>query len=116
MIRTISKIAIASSLACAALSAPVWAATPEDCQRAVDEVSVSGRANYDTALEAQMTKYLNAANTALMQKQSAPAMSELKAYEQKLNEAIQAKKIDEKDGATLKDRLQQAMKCVGSLK
>lgn len=116
MIRTISKIAIASSLACAAPSAPVWAATPEDCQRAVDEVSVSGRANYDTALEAQMTKYLNAANTALMQKQSAPAMSELKAYEQKLNEAIQAKKIDEKDGATLKDRLQQAMKCVGSLK
>jgi len=116
MIRPISKIAIATFLACAALSAPVAAATPEDCQRAVDKVSVSGRANYDTALEAQMTKYLNAANTLLMQNEKAQAMGELKTYGEKLDEAIQAKKVAEKDGAALKGHLDQAMKCVGSLK
>jgi len=116
MIRLTNKTAIASSLLCAVLSVPVWAATAEDCQRAVDKVSVTGRANYDTALEAQMTKYLNAANTQLMQKQNAQAMSELKTYEQKLDEAIQAKKIAEKDGAGLKEHLHQAMTCVGSLK
>ena len=66
MFRATSKTTIASSLACATPSAPVSAAPPDYCQRAVDRVSVAGRANHDTPLEAQMTRYLNAAKTLLM--------------------------------------------------
>ena len=116
MFRAISKITIASSLVCGALSAPVSAAPPDDCQRAVDDVSASGRAIYDTAFEAQMMQYLNAANTQLSQKQNAQAMIELKTYEQELTAGIKAGKVAEKDGAGLKERLDRAMKCVSSLK
>lgn len=106
----------AASLALAALSSPVLAATPEDCQRAVDAVSIHGRANYDSATEAQMTKYLNAANTALMQKGGkAQAINELKMYQQKLDEATKAQKIKVDDSNLLKDKLGKAIECVNSL-
>ena len=111
------KTLSAASLALAALSSPVLAATPEDCQRAVDEVSITGRANYDSATEAQMTKYLNAANTALMQKGGkAQAMSELNTYQQKLDEATKAQKIKVGDSNILKEKLDKAKQCVSSLK
>ena len=117
MKRIFSKCTFVSTVLLASLSSTSWAATSEDCQRAVDEISVKERANYDSATEAEMTKYLSAANTSLMQKGgSAAALKELKAYEQSLNGAMNAKKIPQGDGAVLKDKLDKAMKCVSGLK
>ena len=117
MKRIFSKCTVVSAVLLAAVSSTSWAATPEDCQRAIDEISVKGRANYDSATEAEMTKYISAANTALMQKGgSAQALKELKAYEKSLNGAMTAQKITQDDGAVLKDKLDKAMKCVSGLK
>jgi len=117
MKRIVSKPTVMSAVLLAALSSTSWAATPEDCQRAVDEISVKGRANYDSATEAEMTKYLTAANTSLMQKNgAAQALKELKSYEQSLNKAMNAQKITQGDGGLLKDKLDKAMKCVSGLK
>ncbi|MBL0351575.1 MAG: hypothetical protein WAS49_04720 [Candidatus Dechloromonas phosphoritropha] len=117
MKRIFSKCTFVSAVLLAALSSTSWASTPEDCQRAIDEISVKGRANYDSATEAEMTKHLSAANTSLMQKNgSTQALKELKAYEQSLNGAMNAQKIPQGDGAVLKDKLDKAMKCVSGLK
>jgi hypothetical protein len=111
------KTLSAASFALAALSSQVFAATPEDCQRAIDEVSITGRANYDSATEAQMTKYLQAANLALMQKGGkAQAMGELDMYQQKLDEATKAQKIKVGDSNALKEKLDKAKQCVSTLK
>lgn len=115
--KTLSLKAVALvSLFSAALAAPAWATPTEDCQRAIDEVSVTGRANYDTATEAEMTKYLSAANTFLIQNQKAKAAGELKVYQGKLAAAVKAKKVAEKDNATISASLNKAMKCVDGLK
>lgn len=112
---SIQKFTVVSMVAL--LSSSAWAATPEDCQRAIDDVSVTGRANYDSATEAQMTKYLSAANTALMQQGGkAQAMTELKNYQQQLDAATKAQKIRADDSNALKDKLNKAMQCVSSLK
>lgn len=117
MTRVAIKTLTVASMAVAAFSTPAWAATPEDCQRAIDDVSVTGRANYDSTTEAQMTKYLNAANTALMQKGGkTQAMKELKTYQQDLDKATKAQKIKVDDSATIKDKLNTTMQCVSSLK
>jgi hypothetical protein len=117
MNRVSIKMLTAASMVFAAMTSSAWAATPEDCQRAIDDVSITGRANYDSATEAQMTKYLSAANTALMQKGgSAQATAELKNYQQQLDAATKAQKIKVGDSDVLKEKLNKAMQCVSSLK
>ncbi len=117
MNRVSIKMLTAASMVFAATTSSAWAATPEDCQRAIDDVSITGRANYDSATEAQMTKYLSAANTALMQKGgSAQATAELKNYQQQLDAATKTQKIKVGDSDVLKGKLNKAMQCVSSLK
>jgi hypothetical protein len=107
----------AASMVLAAMTSSAWAATPEDCQRAIDDVSITCRANCDSATEAEMTSYLNAANTALMQKGgSAQATAGLKDYQQQLDAATKAQKIKFGDSNVLKEKLNKAMQCVSSLR
>ncbi|MBL8417044.1 MAG: hypothetical protein JNN31_02285 [Dechloromonas sp.] len=109
------SISVAASLVSLSCSAAL-AATPEDCQRAVDEVSIVGRANYDSATEAQLTKYLNAASTALVQKGGkVQATKEIQAYQQKLDEAVNAQKVKQGDAAKLKEASNKALQCINSL-
>jgi hypothetical protein len=97
-------------------SAAALAATPQECQRAVDEVSITGRANYDSATEAQLTKYLNAASTALMQKGGkVQAAKEIQSYQQELDKAMNTQKVKQGDAAALKDKSNKALQCINSL-
>ncbi len=110
------KAVVLVPLLSAALAGPALATPADDCHRAIDQVSISGPTNYDSATEAEMTKYISDANVLLMQNQKAESLGELKKYQKRLSEAVKAKKVTESDHAMISEQLNKAMTCIENLK
>jgi hypothetical protein len=93
------------------------AATVSECKDKIDEVSITGTYNADTATIAGLNTKLEGASLALVQEDFEKALGELEAFQTKVNQLREGpeSKISEKDAAPLLEDVGRAMDCVQAL-
>jgi len=93
------------------------AATVSECEDKIDEVSITGTYNADTATIAGLNSKLEGASLALVQEDFKNALGELGAFQTKVNQLREGSepKISEKDAAPLLEDVGRAMECVQAL-
>jgi hypothetical protein len=93
------------------------AATVSECEDKIDEVSITGTYNADTATIAGLNAKLEGASLALVQEDFEKALGELGAFQTKVTQLREGPepKISEKDAAPLLEDVGRAVDCVQAL-
>ncbi len=87
------------------------------CKDRIDEVSITGASNFDTETIADLNTLLEGASLALVQKDYVKALSQLKAYEEKVGQLSfgEHPKISKEDATPLLEKVSRAHACVEGL-
>ena len=93
------------------------AASVSECEDKIDEVSITGTYNTDTATIAGLNSKLGGASLALVQEDFEKALGELEAFQTKVTQLREGPepKISEKDAAPLLEDVSRAIDCVQAL-